>query len=125
MENIMQLWESLFKGIPSEWLFTKFFTAFVGGCTAYFYKYHFNLKPGETHYKFFWRGFWFSIFSAIGGIFLLAPINAFNAYATGLIGWIAIEKMLKRENTGASNPSLDNGVLTIEDLIKMYGENQK
>ncbi|MDA3812791.1 MAG: hypothetical protein PF570_00925, partial [Candidatus Cloacimonetes bacterium] len=82
MEQLIQVFNSLFDGSPNEWLMMKFTTAFFGGCTAFFYKYYFSNKLGDTYYKFFWRGFWFSFFSAIGGIFLLAPVTAFNANAT-------------------------------------------
>lgn len=113
--------ESLFKGeSPNSWLFMKFITAFLGGLSAFFFK-QYNIPVGETKIKFFWQGFLFTVISMFGGVFIIGPSNAFNAFVSGVLGWSAIANTIKQDNKGATKESYVPSTLTIEqiqDLLK-------
>lgn len=119
MEILNRLFESLFVGeSPNSWLFMKFVTAFIGGFSVFIFK-QYNISEGETKINFWWKGFWFTIVSMFGGVFLIGPTTAFNAFASGLIGWSAISNFLKQENQGASNENYIHDALTIEQINQL------
>jgi len=116
MEYLDKILKSLVNGnSPNDWLIMKFIIASVGGLCAYFFK-HYSSTAGETKIRFWWKGFWFTIISSFGGVFILAPQTAFNAFIAGLLGWSAIANVLKQKNEGASNEQFSEHVLTKEQI---------
>jgi hypothetical protein len=119
MEYVEQVFASLFQGSsPNSWLAMKFFTAAAGGFSAFIFKYYYPTS-GETQIQFLWKGFWFTIISAIGGVFILAPQTAFNAFVSGLLGWGAIAKLLEQGNKGASGEGFSQESLTEDEINKL------
>lgn len=116
MEYLTKILESLVNGnSPNDWLIMKFILALVGGFSAYIFK-HYSYTTGETKIQFWWKGFWFTIISSFGGVFIIGPQTAFNAFVAGLLGWSAIANVLKQENKGASNEQFSENVLTKEQI---------
>lgn len=108
--------EYLFYGnSPNEWLIMKFILALAGGFSAYIFK-HYSYTTGETRVQFWWKGFWFTIISSFGGVCIIGPQTAFNAFVAGLLGWSAIANVLKQENKGASNEQFSENFLTKEQI---------
>lgn len=120
MDKILELFTA--GDSPNEWLILKIIVAIFGGFSAYYYKYYFS-SSNETKIKFWWKGFWFTIISALGGVFLLGPQTATNAYLAGLLGWSSIADVMKQKNEGASDESFINRTLTSKELKDMMGEN--
>lgn len=119
MEYLRIILESLFSGnSPNEWLMMKFTTALLGGFSAYIFK-HYSYATGETRLQFWWKGFWFTIISSFGGVFIICPQTAFNSFVAGLLGWSAISNILKQENKGASNKHFSEDVITKEQIQEL------
>jgi hypothetical protein len=122
MEYINIIIKSLFSGSsPNEWLIMKFIMALLGGLSVYIFK-SYSDNTGETELKFWWKGFWFTIISSFGGVFIIGPQTAFNSYVAGLLGWSAISNILKQENIGASNEKYIEGALTTEQIKEMIAK---
>ena len=123
MDNICKtVVDSLFNGdSPNSLLFMKFVTAFLGGLSVFFFK-QFNTKVGEPKIKFIWKGLIFTIVSMFGGVFLIAPSTAFNAFACGLIGWTAISNFLHQQNEGASFKGFYSETLKLEQIQELIKE---
>ena len=120
MEIINTLIKSLFSGdSPNKWLFMKFVTAFLGGLSAFIFK-QYHIKEGESKINFFWKGFWFTLISMFGGVFIIGPTTAFNAFVSGLIGWATIANVVKQENKGASNEKFIPAVLNNEQIQELF-----
>lgn len=103
---------------PNAWVFFKIAASIFGAFAAYFFKYIFY-SIGDTKVKFWWKGFGFVLISSIGGLLLINPNTAVNAFASGLIGWTAIANLLKQENKGASAEKYTGDILTQEKLNEM------
>lgn len=119
MDKILELFVA--GNSPNEWLILKIIVAIFGGFSAYYYKYYFS-NSNETKIKFWWKGFWFTIISALGGVFLLGPQTATNAYLAGLLGWSSIAGVIKQKNEGASDENFTEGTLTPEQMKSMMGK---
>ena len=121
MEYIYKVLESLVNGnSPNEWLIMKFITALLGGFSAYIFKYFFH-TTGETRIQFWWKGFWFTIISSFGGVFIVGPKTATNAYAAGLLGWSAIANVVKQENNWLALKGEAIEVITLTAiLVRLY-----
>ncbi len=116
MEYVNKILEFLIIGnSPDEWLVMKLIMSLLGGFSAYIFKYYFH-ATGETKIPFFWKGFWFTIISSFGGVFILGPQKAVNAYVAGLLGWSAIANLVKQENKGASNEQFSANILSEEQI---------
>jgi len=116
MEYLDKILESLFNGnSPNDWLIMKFIIALLGGFSAYiFNRYYYT--TGRTRIQFWWKGFWFIIISSLGGVFIIGPQKAHNAFVAGLLGWSAIANILKQDNKGASNKQFSKNVMTKEEI---------
>lgn len=46
-------------------------------------------EPLQFHSK----GFWFTVISSLGGVFILGPKTAIHAFVGGLLGWSTIANL--------------------------------
>ena len=107
---------------PNEWLLLRIFASFVGGLSAHLIENELRTRISKTRIHFWWRGFWFTFISGLGGLALLRPIDATAAFLAGLMGWYAIINFMNTSNSGIENPKYENLVLTEEEINKKFME---
>lgn len=88
---------------PWEWPCVKLAAAVGGGVAAHFVHNERLLRRGELPVPFLWRGFWFTIVSAFGGLSLIRPSDAQAAFCAGLVGWFAVISFMHQQKNGGGS----------------------
>jgi len=109
----------------AEWFLTKLLAALLGGLCIFLIQQELAQRNSEIPTRFFWRGFWFTFVSAVGGILLLRPENAYAAFSAGLLGWYSVFNLMKENNVGPTGVEVTDKAMSKDEIMRLFSEHNK